>query len=41
MELAGEGGGAPGRQKPLKENAKQEVAQDCAITQCFAKLESL
>lgn len=43
MELAGEGGGALGRQKHLKENEKQEVVGDCAITQAsvIAKLESL
>lgn len=43
VELAGGGGGAPRRQKHLKENKKQEVPGDCAITQTsvIAKLESL
>lgn len=43
VELAGEGGGALGRQKHLKESEKQEVVGDCAITQAsvIAKLESL
>ena len=43
MELAGQQGGALGREKHLKQNMKQEVAGDCAITQksAIAKLKSL
>jgi len=43
MELAGERGGALGREKYLKMNVMQDVAGDCVITQksAIAKLESL